>query len=124
MGEQLEDDHLVQVVEREVNRLDRRVVEQVYRGSGSLPFDPIPLLKMVLYQYLKGQQSPACWFDEARLNQFVVALNRVGLKDVSYHRLAVTGHCPHSIQRVGYLQPVVTEFFIRTLMRPEPAKTP
>jgi dipeptidyl aminopeptidase/acylaminoacyl peptidase len=48
-------------------------------------------------------------------DQFVVSLNRAGLKDVSYHRLAMTGHCPHSIQRVKYLEPVVNEFFLRTL---------
>jgi len=34
------------------------------------------LLKMVLYQYLKGNQSPATWFEEAQLNQAMQWLGR------------------------------------------------
>jgi acetyl esterase/lipase len=54
-------------------------------------------------------------------DQFVVALGRVGLKDVSYYRLAYVDHCPHSLVRVLGLRPVVAEFFLRTLMHPETA---
>jgi acetyl esterase/lipase len=46
---------------------------------------------------------------------FVAALDRSGAKDVSYHRLARTGHCPYSLLRVPYLRPIVDEFFLRTL---------
>jgi acetyl esterase/lipase len=55
-------------------------------------------------------------------DQFVVALGRAGLKDVSYHRLAYVDHCPHSLVRVPTLQPVVNEFFLRTLLHPETAQ--
>jgi transposase len=64
------------VVERQVNQLDREALDQVYRGSGSDPYDPIPLLKMVLYQYLKGNHSPASWFEEAKLNDAMRWLGR------------------------------------------------
>jgi acetyl esterase/lipase len=46
---------------------------------------------------------------------FVNALREAGLKDVTYHRLAAVGHCPHSIKRVPWLAPVVDDFFKRTL---------
>jgi len=63
-------------VERQVNRLDRAVIDQAYRGSGSEPYDPVVLLKMVLYQYLKGNQSPATWYEEAKLNEAMQWLGR------------------------------------------------
>jgi acetyl esterase/lipase len=55
-------------------------------------------------------------------DEFVAALGRAGLKDVSYHRLAYVDHCPHSLVRVPVLRPVVEEFFLRTLMHPDTAK--
>jgi transposase len=64
------------VVERQVNQLNRAALDQEYRGSGSTPFDPILLLKMVLYQYLKGHESPARWFEEAQLNNAMRWLGR------------------------------------------------
>ncbi len=64
------------MVERQVDQLDREALDQAYRGSGSDPYDPIPLLKMVLYQYLKGNQSPACWLEEAQLNDAMRWLGR------------------------------------------------
>ena len=36
-------------------------------------------------------------------DQFVVALGRAGLKDVSYYRLAYVDHCPHSLVRLPEL---------------------
>ncbi len=48
----------------------------MYRGSGSKPYDPMTLLKMVLYQYLKGNQSPATWYEEAKLNEAMRWLGR------------------------------------------------
>lgn len=48
----------------------------MYRGSGSNPYDPMVMLKMVLYQYLKGNQSPATWHEEARLNKAMQWLGR------------------------------------------------
>jgi acetyl esterase/lipase len=55
-------------------------------------------------------------------DQFVVALHRAGLKDVSYQRLAYVDHCPYSLVRIRTLPPVVTAFFLRTLMHPETAQ--
>jgi transposase len=52
------------------------MIDQAYRGSGSEPYDPVVLLKMVLYQYLKGNQSPATWYEEARLNEAMQWLGR------------------------------------------------
>lgn len=63
-------------MERQVNQLDRTAVDQAYRGSGSEPYDPMVLLKMVLYQYLKGNQSPATWYEEAKLNEAMQWLGR------------------------------------------------
>lgn len=55
-------------------------------------------------------------------DQFVLALGRASLKDVSYHRLAYVDHCPHSLVRLPGLEKVVNEFFLRTLMHPETAQ--
>ena len=63
-------------MERQVNALDRQVLDKLYRGSGSLAFDPVCLLKMVLYQYLKGNCSPARWHQEAKLNEAMQWLGR------------------------------------------------
>jgi acetyl esterase/lipase len=46
---------------------------------------------------------------------FVHSLAKAGATDVSYLRLAAAGHCPHSMVRIAYLQPVVMDFFLRTL---------
>jgi acetyl esterase/lipase len=55
-------------------------------------------------------------------DRYVLALQEVGLKDVSYHRLAYVDHCPHSLVRLPELKQVVNEFFQRTLMHPETAQ--
>lgn len=51
-----------------MNKLDRSVVDALYDGRGDQPFDPIPLLKVVLYEYLNGHQSPAKWAEHVREN--------------------------------------------------------
>lgn len=76
IDEKLGPDDVARVVERQVNQLDREAVDQLYRGVGRTPFDPVILLKMVLYQYLKGRQSPATWYEEARLNEAMQWLGR------------------------------------------------
>jgi hypothetical protein len=55
-------------------------------------------------------------------DQFVLALGKAGLKDVSYHRLAFVDHCPHSLVRIPALKHAVNEFFLRTLMHHETAQ--
>lgn len=69
--------------------------------------DTPPLL--LLYGVADGQVSVET------ADQFVLALGRAGLSDVSYYRLAKVDHCPHSLVRVAGLRPVVNEFFLRTL---------
>lgn len=59
-----------------MNTLDRAVVDRLYRGVGNDAYDPMALLKMVLYQYLKGRCSPATWEEEARLNEAMQWLGR------------------------------------------------
>lgn len=59
-----------------MNRLDRTPIDELYHGTGSDPFDPIPVLKMILFQYLKGNQSPATWHEEAGLNEAMQWLGR------------------------------------------------
>jgi len=55
-------------------------------------------------------------------DQFVIALDRAGLKDVTYYRLAYVDHCPYSLIRVPIMQTAVNEFFLRTLAHPETAQ--
>lgn len=52
-------------------------------------------------------------------DKFVSDLNKAGLKDVTYVRLAKVGHCPHSLKRIPTVTPVVNEFFARTLRLPD-----
>ncbi len=76
IGEKLPTDDHARIVERQVDKLDRQVLDELYCGGGALAYDPIPLLKMVLYQYLKGQRSPARWRQEAELNEAMQWLGR------------------------------------------------
>ncbi len=69
IDEKLATDDVARVVDRQVNQLDREQVDQLYPGVGRTAFDPVILRKMMLYQYLKGRQSPAAWYEEARLNE-------------------------------------------------------
>ncbi len=62
------DDH-ARIVRRQLKQLDRSIVDQAYLGVGKKAYDPMHLLAMVLYQYLKGRFSPATWEEEARLNE-------------------------------------------------------
>ncbi|MEZ6034961.1 MAG: transposase [Planctomycetaceae bacterium] len=63
-------------MERQVNTWDRKTLDDLYDGVGSLAYDPLLLVKMVLYQSLKGRRSPAKWFEEAKLNEAMQWLGR------------------------------------------------
>lgn len=76
LAERLGSNHLAMIVERSVNLLDRRDIDACYSGQGARPFDPIPLLKVVLFEYLQGNLSPATWTEEAKLNEAVRFLAR------------------------------------------------
>jgi transposase len=69
IDKKLEEHHQARIVQRQVDRLDHECLQGLYLGVGSLAFHPVILLKMVLYQILKGNRSPAKWFDEAKLNE-------------------------------------------------------
>ncbi len=69
------DDHAC-IVERQVNQLERDVVDRVYHGVGRIAYDPIVLLKMVLYQLLLGRHSPAQWHADAARNSTMQWLGR------------------------------------------------
>lgn len=48
--------------------MDREPVDETHKGVGKVAYDPIVLLKMVLYQLLLGNHSPANWHSEASRN--------------------------------------------------------
>jgi hypothetical protein len=52
------------------------------------------------------------------VDDFVRALQKAGLKDLTYIRLGMVDHCPYSLVKMECLYPLVNDFFIRTLMRP------
>ena len=64
------------MVERQINQLDRGAVDAAYAGVGRAAYDPIVLLKMVLYQLLLGNHSPATWYAEASRNNSMFWLGR------------------------------------------------
>jgi transposase len=74
--QKLDPNDVARIVERQVNQLDRDQMDELYLGVGHTPYDPVALLKMVLYQYLKGRQSPAVWCEEAKLNEAMQWLGR------------------------------------------------
>ena len=76
IGQKLAEDDIARIVERQVNAMNRQALDDLYDGVGSLAYDPLMLLKMVLYQYLKGRRSPATWFEEAKLNEAMQWLGR------------------------------------------------
>lgn len=84
---------------------DYRLASPISHVSAKTP----PL--MLIYGEADGQ------VEIATADAFVSALDRAGVKDVSYHRLGKVDHCPHSLVRVGWLVPAVNEFFLRTLER-------
>jgi transposase len=56
--------------------LDRQPVDEIYAGVGKDAYDPMVLLKMVLYQLLLGNHSPATWHKEAARNTTMKWLGR------------------------------------------------
>ena len=48
----------------------------MYRGVGKAAYDPMVLLKMVLYQLLLGRHSPAQWFADASRNRIMQWIGR------------------------------------------------
>jgi transposase len=65
LEQQLPPDHLARCIDQAVARLDLAALLDGYRGTGSQPYPPDLLLKVVLYQARRGQHSPAAWHREA-----------------------------------------------------------
>jgi acetyl esterase/lipase len=51
------------------------------------------------------------------VDEFVLALQKAGLRDVTYLRLGLVDHCPYSLVKMESLYPIVDDFFTRTLLR-------
>jgi len=51
------------------------------------------------------------------VDDFVAALQRAGLPDLTYIRLGLVGHCPYSLVKTESIYPIVNDFFRRTLMQ-------
>jgi acetyl esterase/lipase len=109
---QHEHNRLRTVVERLMGRPPDGPNDAAYKfasPSSHISADTPPL--MLIYGEADGQ-VPVETADE-----FVVALRRAGLNDLTYQRLGTIDHCPHSLVRVPWLVPAVNEFFVRTLRR-------
>lgn len=48
-------------IDQFISELDRTVIDDLYRGVGSKPHEPMLMLRMGLYGNLLGQGSPAAW---------------------------------------------------------------
>ena len=51
-----------------MDELDLTILEELYGGSGSAPYEPAALLKLALYAWLEGRGSPASWSKLAKEN--------------------------------------------------------
>lgn len=49
------------------------------------------------------------------VDAFMAALSRAGHTNITYLRLAGVDHCPHSLVRVPFVEPLVQDFFARAL---------
>jgi DDE family transposase len=58
--------HPARLIDALVDALDLTDLRASYRGTGSAPFDPALLLKVVLAEIHRGEHSPAGWFQDTR----------------------------------------------------------
>jgi transposase len=61
-------DHVARKISDAIDELDLSDLEQSYHGQGDLPYPPRLILKAVLYENHRGNQSPAHWFQDAKEN--------------------------------------------------------
>lgn len=66
LDQRLSEDHLARVIARAVAQLDMRDFLTSYVGSGSPPYPPEMLLRVLLYEMHLGKRSPAEWTRDAR----------------------------------------------------------
>jgi transposase len=66
IDQRLAPEHLARRIDRAVDQLDLRELFASYGGTGSLPYPPDLLLKVVLYETHRGRPSPADWARDIR----------------------------------------------------------
>lgn len=71
IDEKLGPDDQARIVRRQVDQLNPQVLHDVYRGVGRDAYDPVAMLRMVLYLKLQGVGSPGQWCAQAKLNEAV-----------------------------------------------------
>ena len=76
LDQKIPPDHLARRIDRAVDRLDLTPLFDSYAGTGSQPYRPDLLLKVVLYELRQGQPSPAQWAEAARWHEVVQWLGR------------------------------------------------
>lgn len=76
IDQKLPDNDHARVIERQVSRLDCSTLDCCTKDSARTSTNPLALLKIVLYEYLKGRRSPATWEEEARINEAAQWLGR------------------------------------------------
>ncbi len=113
---QYQQNRLRQVVGQFMGGPPEGVRIEAYRQASPLHHITADLPPLLLIYGGADEQVPV-----ESADQFVAALGRAGLKDVTYHRLAFVDHCPHSLVRIPSMQTAVNAFFVRTLMHPETA---
>ncbi len=91
---------------------------KLYRQASPLAYIHKETPALLLIYGASDMQVPVLSADE-----FVLALSKAGAADITYHRLAFVDHCPHSLVAIPELQTVVNDFFLRTLMHPETARS-
>lgn len=71
IDEKLQRNDHARIVKRQIAQLDPASLDRLYKGVGERAYDPIVMLRMVLYLLLKGIGSPAKWCEQAKLNEAV-----------------------------------------------------
>jgi transposase len=71
-----EQDETALTVDRQVDAMDHSPLDVLLKGVGSPSYDPVLMLKMVLYMILQGHCSPARWHAEAKRNLSVQWLGK------------------------------------------------
>ncbi len=59
-----------------MEQIDPTVIRDAYRGTGSAPFDPVPLLAVARFCILGGSTSPAKWWRQAKDSKACEVLGR------------------------------------------------
>lgn len=105
LEQDLSPDHRVRWLDKFIDELDPTVVEELYRGSGSAPYDPMRLLKLAVFGWLEGRGSPAAWSKLAAENIAAQWL----LRGIRPSRTC----CYNFRDRVGHVLQTINAEFVR-----------